>query len=259
LELPHSNQLGDDSFGRTHIEALERENINTSQISITADALSGYAQIIVEDSGQNCVVTVSGANDLLTPEDVQKSRDVLSKAKVMLCEIQIPRKTALAGMRLANELGVKTVFTAAPAVPDLEPEFFSLSDVFCVNETEAELLTGLPVTSTDTAMAAARQLIEKGCKNWVVITLGSEGAVFLGRNDPSKATLVPAPKVQALDTTGAGDCFLGALAYFMAYHPDWSMEKMIEKSCIIASASVQKSGTQPSFPSRDQLDDNIFN
>ena len=125
MELPHANQLGEDSFGRTHIEALERENIDTSQISVTTDALSGnnkmrgqedfeikksivgFAQITVEDSGQNCVVTVSGANDLLTPEDVQKSRDVLSKAKVMLCEIQIPRKTALSGMRLANELGGK--------------------------------------------------------------------------------------------------------------------------------------------------------
>ena len=118
------------------------------------------------------------------------------------------------------------------------------------------MLTGLPVTCSDEALAAAHGLMEKGCRNHVLITLGSQGALLLSRSNLSVPVWVDAPKVKAVDTTGAGDCFLGALAYFLAN--DWPLEKAVRNSCKVASISVQKAGTQTSFPRRQELDDALF-
>lgn len=115
------------------------------------------------------------------------------------------------------------------------------------------MLIGLPVTCSDEALAAAHRLMEKGCRNHVLLTLGSQGALLLSRSNLTSPIFVSAPKVKAVDTTGAGDCFLGALAFFLAYHPDWPLEKAVEKSCQVASISVQSPGTQPSFPRRKDL------
>lgn len=250
-------KLGDDSFGHAYMEALLKEKIQAQRVGFTKEALTGVAQILVEDSGQNSIVIVAGANNHLTPEDVKASRDTLAKAKIMLTVLEVPRQTVLTGLKLANELGVFTVLNAAPAVADLEDDFYALSDIFCVNETEAEMLIGLPVTSSDEALTAAKRLMDKGCKNHVLITLGKNGALLLSRSSP-EPIIVQAPKVHAIDTTGAGDCFLGALAYFLAYFPNWPLEKTLTHSCRVASVSVQRLGTQPSFPRKDALDANLF-
>jgi len=252
-------KLGDDSFGHSYLNALKVENINTDNVSLTSQAVTGVAQITVEDSGQNNIVIVAGANNWLTPEDVTQSGQAITQAKILLCVLEIPRQAVLTGLRMANSHGVFTVCNAAPAASDLEDEFYSLSDIFCVNETEAELLTELPVTTSEEAVAAARQLITvKGCKNHVLITLGSKGALLLSKNNISQPEFVDSPQVEAVDTTGAGDCFLGALAYFMVTNPEWSLKKAISNACRVAAVSVQASGTQTSFPSKDQLDSTYF-
>jgi len=252
-------KLGDDSFGRSYMDALKVENINTDYVSMTSQAVTGVAQITVEESSQNSIVIVAGANNWLTAEDVTKSRQVIAKAKILLCVLEIPRQAVLTGLRLANSLGVFTICNAAPAASDLEDEFYTLSDIFCVNETETEIITGLAVTTFEEAAAAARQLITvKGCKNHVLITLGSKGALLLSKDNLSHPEFIDSPKVNAVDTTGAGDCFLGALAYFMVTNPDWSLKKAITNACRVAAVSVQASGTQTSFPTRDQLDSSYF-
>jgi len=252
-------KLGDDSFGHSYMDALKAENICTKYVGMTSQATTGVAQICVEDSGQNSIVIVGGANNCLTSEDVLKSREVISQAKILLCVLEIPRAAVLTGLRLANTTGVLTICNAAPASSDLEDEFYTLSEIFCVNETEAELLTGLPVTSSEEAVAAARKLItDKGCKNHVLITLGSKGALLLSKDTISQPELIDSPQVDAVDTTGAGDCFLGALAYFMVSNQDWSLKKSISNACRVAAVSVQKPGTQPSFPTKDQLDPTYF-
>ncbi|XP_046643321.1 ribokinase-like [Daphnia pulicaria] len=254
-------KLGNDSFGKSYLDALKKENILTDFIGLTSEALTGLAQIIVEDSGQNSIVIVPGANNYFTTEDVMNSRDTFTKAKIMLSVLEIPRETVLSGLKLANELGVFTILNAAPAVEDLEKDFYTLSDIFCVNETEAEMLIKQPVTNHDEALSAAHRLMEKGCKKHVLITLGKNGALLLSRDDNNsflEPVFVKAPGVKAIDTTGAGDCFLGALAYFLAYYPDWPLSKTVTNSCRVASLSVQRAGTQTSFPYKNELENDLF-
>nr|CAH0100790.1 unnamed protein product [Daphnia galeata] len=251
-----NNWKRNDSFGKSYLDALKKENILTDFIGLTSEALTGLAQIIVEDSGQNSIVIVPGANNYLTTEDVMNSRATLTKAKIMLSVLEIPRETVLSGLKLANELGVFTILNAAPAVENLEKDFYTLADILC-----AEMLIKQPVTNHDEALSAAHRLMEKGCKKHVLITLGKNGALLLSRDNNNsflEPVFVKAPEVKAIDTTGAGDCFLGALAYFLAYYPDWPLSKTVTNSCCVASLSVQRTGTQTSFPHKHELESNLF-
>ncbi|XP_051470041.1 ribokinase isoform X3 [Apus apus] len=151
---------------------------------------------------------------------------------------------------------VKTLLNPAPALADLDPQFYTLSDIFCCNETEAEILTGIPVGSPEDAGKVGRVLLERGCK-LVLLTLGAEGCMMISVEEPIPKH-VPAGKVRAVDTTGAGDSFVGALAFYLAYYPELPMEEMIRKSNCVASVSVQASGTQSSYPYRKDLPQDLF-
>ncbi|XP_054018405.1 ribokinase isoform X2 [Dryobates pubescens] len=151
---------------------------------------------------------------------------------------------------------VKTLFNPAPALADLDPQFYTHSDIFCCNETEAEILTGIPVGNLEDAEKVGRVLLERGCK-LVIVTLGAEGCMMISVEEPIPKH-VPAGKVRAVDTTGAGDSFVGALAFYLAYYPQLPMEEMIRKSNCVASVSVQASGTQSSYPYRKDLPRDLF-
>lgn len=251
-------KLGKDSFGDEHLQTMTAEGVDTAHITLTDEALTGVGQLTVLPNGQNRVITVSGANAYLTVNDIACARTTISTAKVMLCEIQVEKETAIAALQMANDLGVLTILNAAPACANLDPAFFRLSDIFCVNETEAEVTTGIQVRSLDEAAASAKCLLEKGCKNHVLITLGAQGALLLSRGDADKPVHIKAPAVSAIDTTGAGDCFLGALAFFLATRPELVLHKAIEYACIVASVSVQRNGTQPSFPHWNEMSNELF-
>ncbi|XP_063086574.1 ribokinase isoform X5 [Cavia porcellus] len=151
---------------------------------------------------------------------------------------------------------VKTLFNPAPAIADLAPQFYALSDVFCCNESEAEILTGLTVSSPEEAGKAALVLLRRGCQV-VVITLGAEGCMMVSQTDPVPKH-VHTEKVKAVDTTGAGDSFVGALAFYLAYHPHLSLEEMLQRSNRIAAVSVQTAGTQTSYPFKEDLPPTLF-
>ncbi|KAJ3613532.1 hypothetical protein NHX12_019779 [Muraenolepis orangiensis] len=151
---------------------------------------------------------------------------------------------------------VKTIFNPAPAVPDLDPDFYSLSDVFCCNESEAELLTGTPVSTVEDAHKASQELLRRGC-GVVIITMGAQGCVVLqAQGAPSHH--VQAAEVKAVDTTGAGDSFIGALAFYMAHYPALPLEEMARRANHVAVLSVQAVGTQGSYPSRTDLPAQLF-
>nr|CAH0107475.1 unnamed protein product [Daphnia galeata] len=194
-------KLGKDSFGEEHLKTMKTEGVDTTHITFTDEALTGVGQLTVLPNGKNRVITVSGANAHLTVNDIISARTMISAAKVMLCENQIEKEPALAALQMANDLGVLTILNAAPASADLDTEFFRLSDIFCVNETEAELTSGLPVQSVDEAISSAKCLLEKGCKNHVLITMGDQGAVLLSRGATNKPVHIKAPSVPAIDTT----------------------------------------------------------
>uniref|UniRef100_A0A8C0ZMC2 Carbohydrate kinase PfkB domain-containing protein n=1 Tax=Castor canadensis TaxID=51338 RepID=A0A8C0ZMC2_CASCN len=193
-------QVGKDSFGNDYIENLKQNDISTEFTYQTKDAATGTASIIVNNEGQNIIVIVAGANLLLNTEDLKVAASAISRAKVMSCQLEITPETSLEALTMAHSNGVKTLFNPAPAIADLDPRFYSLSDVFCCNESEAEILTGLVVGSPEEAGKAALVLLERGCQV-VVITLGAAGCVTLSQMEPVPKH-IPTETVKAVDTTG---------------------------------------------------------
>ncbi|XP_064428103.1 ribokinase isoform X2 [Mirounga angustirostris] len=226
-------KVGKDSFGKDYIENLKQNDISTEFTYQTQDAATGTASIIVNNEGQNIIVIVAGANLLLNTEDLREAARTISRAKVMICQLEITPETSLEALTMAHSNGVKTLFNPAPAIADLDPRFYRLSDVFCCNETEAEILTGLAVGSPADAGQAAQMLVERGC-HVVIVTLGAEGCVMLSETE-AVPKHIPTEKVKAVDTTGAGDSFVGALAFYLAYYPSLSLEEMLKRSNFIAT------------------------
>ncbi|XP_051880981.1 ribokinase isoform X2 [Pristis pectinata] len=151
---------------------------------------------------------------------------------------------------------VKTIFNPAPATADLDPDFYKKTDVFCCNETEAEILTGVEVSNVEDAGKAGSILLEKGCSA-VIITMGVKGSLLMSLENQTPCH-IPTRKVKAVDTTGAGDSFVGALAFYMAHYPCMELEEMSRRACDIATVSIQSQGTQTSYPSRAQLPQELF-
>ncbi|XP_043273164.1 ribokinase-like [Venturia canescens] len=247
--------LGSDDFGAKYLKVLSSENVDVSHVSIKENVNSGMAQILIADNGENCIVIVPGANDLLSINDIDSAKDVIKSASVLLCQFESCMETTLYALKLHKGHGI-SILNGAPAVENLNPELLESCTIFCVNEPEAEVMTGLRPLNLSNAQKAIDSLLEKGC-NTIILTLGSGGAVFASKNERSMVH-VPTEKVIPVDTTGAGDSFLGALAYFMAYHPTLSMKECIKRACQVATRSVLKPGTQASFPSRKELPEELF-
>ncbi|XP_075060502.1 ribokinase isoform X2 [Mixophyes fleayi] len=192
-------KVGDDSFGNNYIENFKKNNVCTDFAVQTAAAATGAASIIVNAEGQNAIVIVAGANLLLDSGDLAKASAAISGARVMVCQLEISPQVSLEALKIAHNSGVKTIFNPAPAIADLEPAFFTHSDIFCCNESEAEILTGIPVNGPGDAGAAGLVLLERGC-NLVLVTLGGEGCVIISKEDPTPKHIAT-HKVTAVDTT----------------------------------------------------------
>lgn len=240
-------KLGHDMFGENTIKNYQANGIDTQHVLFTDQASSGVAPITVDPDGHNAIVIVPGANDLLSPQEIEAARPVIASAKVLVCQLEILVESTLAALRIAREAGVTTIFNPAPARTDLPEEIYGLSDIFCPNESETELLTGMPVDTREQVEKAARSLLARGAKN-VILTLGARGSLLV---NPQETTYVPATPVKAVDTTGAGDAFVGSLAYFLAAGKP--LTEAMHRANIVASISVQKPGTQTSFPNASEL------
>ena len=235
-------KLGKDIFGEDTLKNFEAQGINTAGVTFTEDAFSGVAPIAVDPSGDNSIIIVLGANDHLSVADLHSVRRVIGSADVMVCQLEIPVEISLEALRIAKEAGVMTIFNPAPARSELPEELYQLSDIFCPNETETELLLGIRIQTQDEAISAARNLLKRGPKT-VILTLGSLGSLLVTTD---QTELVPAEVVNAVDTTGAGDAFIGSLAYFLGVGKP--LVDAMEKANKIAAISVQHPGTQTSFP-----------
>ena len=240
-------KVGKDVFGKDTLKNFERWGVITTHVHLTDKAFSGVAPIAVDTEGHNAIIIVTGANDLLTTEDVEAARPVIAGAQVLVCQLEIPLETTMAALRIAREEGVKSILNPAPARPNLPDDIYPLSDIFCPNESETELLSGLPVTSVDEAEAAGRILLKKGA-GVVILTLGEQGSLLITDKETRHA---PVASVKALDTTGAGDAFVGSLAYFLASGK--TVFDAMERANRVAVLSVLSSGTQTSFPEAKDL------
>jgi len=240
-------KLGQDIFGENTLKNFSSFGIDTRHVLFTDRAFSGVAPIAVDGEGHNSIIIVTGANDLLTEEEIEAARPAIATAQILVCQLEVPLAISLAAMRIAREEKCTTIFNPAPARPGLPDELYRLSDIFCPNESETELLTGLECKTQEQAAAAARLLLERGAGK-VILTLGERGSLLVTEKETA---YVPAKKVKAVDSTGAGDAYVGSLAFFLAAGKP--IAEAMRRASAIAAISVQASGTQTSFPEAKDL------
>jgi ribokinase len=234
-------RLGDDLFGPPTIDNFRSAGINTAHVRITPGVSSGVAPIFVDAAGQNRILVVKGANDRLSPADIDAAGDLLAAADFIILQLEIPLETVYYTLRFARAVNVRTILNPAPGQP-LDPAEIANADYLIPNETEAEALTGLPVGNSQDARTCALRLLESGVRR-VIITLGSNGALCAGNGGARHLGAFP---VSAIDTTGAGDAFIGSLACFLAQGLDES--EAISRANLYAALSTLAVGTQKSFP-----------
>ncbi|MBP9992673.1 MAG: ribokinase [Bacteroidales bacterium] len=239
-------KTGEDDYGRAAKELFAKEGMDTSFVFSTPDHPSGVALIAVDKNGENSIVVASGANMDLLPEDIDRIGS-FSRFDIVLCQLEIPLQTVEYIATKARRDGAKFVLNPAPACK-LPDSLLSCVDILTPNETEAEIISGIKVTDTESAAAAARKIMETGVGQ-VIVTLGSKGALLCSDKEQ---TLVPAFKVRAVDTTAAGDIFNGALC--VALSEGKEMVNAIRFASAASSISVTRKGAQASAPYRNEVD-----
>lgn len=239
-------KTGDDIFGQRAITELRNEGIDCTYITADNNKASGVALIIVDDKGENEIVVAPGANDTLHEEHIEAANDAIKEATIILFQLEIPLSTVLFAAKKGKELNKKIVLNPAPATI-LPTELFACLYLITPNETEAEILTGIKVTDTNSASKAADKLLLAGVEN-VIITMGAAGAYF---KNAEMEMQIPSHKVKAVDTTAAGDVFNGVLVVELAQGNSW--EEAIKTACKAASISVTRMGAQASMPYKHEL------
>jgi ribokinase len=246
-EVTMVTKLGKDVFGDGTLENFRALGVDTRHVTVTEEASSGVAPIFVDRAGNNAIVIVTGANDLITAAEIEQARPTMAAAGVVVCQLEIPVETTVLALRAARAERTPTIVNPAPARADLPDELLELSDVLCPNQSEAALITGRPVDTLDQAADAAQELLRRGPRS-VVVTLGADGCLVA---DGDAVEHIEGVAVDAVDSTGAGDAFVGALAYFLAQGS--ALRDGARWANRIAAISVLGQGTQTSFPDRDAL------
>jgi ribokinase len=239
-------RVGADEFGRAIRDQLAAEGIDVSRLLDDPDRPTGTAAVLVDDSGENAIVGVPGANLGLMPEDVRAAAALIESSAIVLAPCETKMETITEAFRIAHAAGCTCVLNPAPA-RDLPAELLALLDVTVPNESELRALTGRPTGTLDEVAVAAEALRARGART-VVVTLGARGAMITG---PGGHTHVPGIPVTAVDTSGAGDAFCGALVAHLADgHP---LTEAARRANVVAAKSVTRSGTQASFPKREEI------
>ena len=239
--------VGDDMFADGTIRNLEGFGVDTTYVRRVPGASSGVAPIFVEPNGENSILIVKGANADLSPADVERAGEALKACDLILLQLEVPLETVYAAIAFGKAHGVRTVLNPAPATPGLDADKVRDVSYFTPNETELAILTGMPTTTEAEVGAAARSLLAKGM-DAVIVTLGARGALLathdgIRRIDPVAVTPV--------DTTGAGDAFVGSFARFHAGGLD--LEAALAKAARYAADSVTRRGTQKAYATAEEF------
>jgi ribokinase len=238
-------RVGNDSFGPDLINNLKQNHVDTSHVQTDAQSATGTAIIVVDGNGQNSIVLSPGGNGKVSSADL--SNVSFSDYKLLLLQLEIPVETVLAAAQRAKESGVRVLLNPAPA-RSLPDELISLADFVVPNESELSLLTDQPVGDMPSAEKAAKTLLERGIQN-VIVTLGANGALVVNKEITKH---VPPFKVDVVDTTAAGDAFIGGFA--SALLQSKSIEDAVRYGCACGSLATTKFGAQPSLPTREEVE-----
>ena len=240
-------KVGNDVFGEATIRNLKTLGIDATHVQAVEGVSTGVAPIFVEPNGQNRIIVVKGANDRLRPADIDAAAADLGGAQTIILQFEIPLETVYHTIRFARSRKIRCIVNPAPALPASIAELCA-ADYFIPNETEAELITGMPVHSIAEAKACASALLTQGFAR-VLITLGARGSLLA---DASGATEVPPYVVKAVDTSGAGDAFIGSLAAFLS--EGLAERDAVARANLYAALSATGVGTQQSFFKRTAFD-----
>ena len=240
-------KTGSDIFGHQSQQLFEEEGINTSYVFSDSGNPSGVALIPVDEKAENCIVVASGANANLLPSDLAKAEEAIELADLILMQLEVPMETVCFVADIAWQKGKKVILNPAPAHP-LPADLLHHLYLITPNETEAEMITGVKITDDISAVEAARVLSGMGVQH-VIITLGSKGALICSDGE---AEIVPALKVEAVDTTAAGDVFNGALT--VALSEGRNLKESVRFAGKASAISVTRVGAQSSAPYRNEVD-----
>ena len=238
-------KIGKDLYNSFVRDAFAKFELGTDYLFEAKEAATGVALIVVDESGDNAIAVAPGACQLLTPEDVEHARSAFDGVKVLLTQFEADIKATETAMRLASDLEATVVCNPAPYC-EVDVGFFEPIDILVPNEVECFYMTGIEVVDDATARTAANRL--KMLAPTVVITLGDRGVFCPEVSDE----IIPAMKVDTIDTTGAGDAFAGIFAAYLAR--DFGIDEAIEHAVAGAALSTTKFGTSPSMPSRAEIE-----
>ena len=241
-------KIGRDNFGQIALESFQGEGMDTSYVMQDDELATGAALIMVdENTGDNKILVALGACSCITKADIESAREVIEGNPVFLTQLETNLVAVDTALGIAAGNGVRIILNPAPAceVPD---ELLALVDILTPNETEASIISGVTVSTPEDAEKAARVLMGKGTKS-VVITMGSQGVFAITGEE---ARFIPSVEVAAIDATGAGDAFSGALATAIAEGKGFF--EAVEFANVAAALSVTKIGTAPAMPTRDEID-----
>jgi ribokinase len=240
-------RVGSDLFGPATIENFKKQGIDTTHVKIVDGLSSGVAPIFVEPNGQNRILVVKGANDVLKPDAIDDASETLKSVDCIVLQFEIPLETVYYAVAFARKHGIRCIVNPAPAQPIDAPALAGL-DYFVPNESEAETITGVKVINAEDAKKCARELLSAGMKR-VIITLGSNGSLLAGQDLNEHVSAFP---MQSVDSTGAGDAFIGSFAVFLGEGiPE---KEAVRRANLYAGLSTTGVGTQKSFYDRARFD-----
>ncbi|MEW8972919.1 MAG: ribokinase [Tissierellaceae bacterium] len=239
-------KVGKDGFGDELLKSMSNAGVNIEHIE-RVEISTGIAIINVDKEGNNNIVVVSGANGRVDKEYLNRHISAFKEADIVVFQLEIPLDTVREGLRIAKELGKTTILNPAPAM-DLDDSIIETIDILIPNEHELERLSKVKVKDKESIVEAANVLLKKGIRE-IIVTLGSKGVFHI---DDNGYKFFPAYKVNVVDTTAAGDSFIGG--FVCSYMDDKDIEKAIDMGQKTAALAIQKVGAQSSLPSREEVE-----
>ena len=239
-------KVGEDGFGQTLINSLKNDKVDTTYIKTTKGA-TGVALITVDNNAQNSIVVSPGANFEVKEEDIDNNIEAIKNSDIVVLQLETPLNTIKYALKKSKELNKYTILNPAPALK-LDDEIIKNVDLLTPNETELEIISGVNIETEEDIQKAAQIMIEKGVKE-LIVTLGSKGSLYINKE---KSIFKKAYKVQAVDTTAAGDSYTAALA--VALSKDKNIEEAMDFASKVGALSVLKEGAQSSLPTLEDVE-----